>query len=154
MASILLKPLKCVSKPVIWSWYPALPVLVLHGWNIDRKGQDWWMEGHHRQRGPMKTSGWWGGEYRRAGLRFNSSSPGQNWRHFADDIFKYIFLNENVLILIKNFLEVCSQWSNYRYASIGSDNGLTPTRRQAIIWTNADPIHWRIHAALGGDELI
>ena len=27
-------------------------------------------------------------------------------------------------------------------------------RRQAIIWTNADPIHWRIYAALGGDELI
>ena len=26
--------------------------------------------------------------------------------------------------------------------------------RQAIIWTNADPIHWRIFAALGGDELI
>ena len=25
--------------------------------------------------------------------------------------------------------------------------------RQAIIWTNADPIHWRIYAALGGDEL-
>ena len=23
---------------------------------------------------------------------------------------------------------------------------------QAIIWTNADPIHWRIYAALGGDE--
>ena len=27
-------------------------------------------------------------------------------------------------------------------------------KRQAIIWTNADPIHWRIYAALGGDELI
>ena len=27
-------------------------------------------------------------------------------------------------------------------------------RRQAIIWTNADPIHWRVYAALGGgDEL-
>ena len=25
--------------------------------------------------------------------------------------------------------------------------------RQAIFWTNADPIHWRIYAALGGDEL-
>ena len=28
-----------------------------------------------------------------------------------------------------------------------------PNRRQAIIWTNADPIHWRIYAALGVDEL-
>ena len=24
---------------------------------------------------------------------------------------------------------------------------------QAIIWTNADSNHWRIYAALGGDEL-
>ena len=24
---------------------------------------------------------------------------------------------------------------------------------QAIIWTNADLIHWRIYAALGGDDL-
>ena len=36
--------------------------------------------------------------------------------------------------------------------SIGLDNGLAPNRRQAIIWTNADPVHWRIYAALGGDE--
>ena len=26
-------------------------------------------------------------------------------------------------------------------------------RRQAITWTNADPVHWHIYAALGGDEL-
>ena len=25
--------------------------------------------------------------------------------------------------------------------------------RQAIIWTNADPVHWRIHASLGLNEL-
>ena len=25
--------------------------------------------------------------------------------------------------------------------------------RQAIIWTNTDPIYWRIYATLGGDEL-
>ena len=31
----------------------------------------------------------------------NSSSPGQNGRHFADDTLKYIFFNENVLISIK-----------------------------------------------------
>ena len=28
-----------------------------------------------------------------------------------------------------------------------------PNRHQAIIWTNADPVHRRIYAALGGDEL-
>ena len=27
-------------------------------------------------------------------------------------------------------------------------------RHQAIIWTNADQIHWRIYAALGADGLI
>ena len=44
--------------------------------------------------------------------------------------------------------------SNWQYPNIGLDNGLAPNRRQAIILTNnADAIHWRIHAALGGDEL-
>ena len=28
-----------------------------------------------------------------------------------------------------------------------------PNWRQANIWTDDDPIHWRIHAALGGGEL-
>ena len=31
----------------------------------------------------------------------NSSPPGQNGRHFADDIFKRIFFNEKFRILIK-----------------------------------------------------
>ena len=34
-----------------------------------------------------------------------------------------------------------------------SDDGLAPNRRQAIIWTNTDPIHWCIYAALGWDAL-
>ena len=34
----------------------------------------------------------------------NSSPPGQNDRHFADDIFKSIFLNKKICILIKNSL--------------------------------------------------
>ena len=33
--------------------------------------------------------------------------------------------------------------------SIDLDNNLAPNRRQAIIWTSAGPIHWRIYAALG-----
>ena len=32
---------------------------------------------------------------------FNTLRPRQNGRHFADDIFKYIFLNENLWIPIK-----------------------------------------------------
>ena len=38
--------------------------------------------------------------------------------------------------------------------SVGSGNGLSPIRRQAITWTKAVPVHWRIYAALGGDELM
>ena len=37
---------------------------------------------------------------------------------------------------------------------IGSDNGLATNRRQAITWTNADPVHRRIYEVFGGDELI
>ena len=41
------------------------------------------------------------------------------------------------LNLDENLTELCSQGSNQQYSSIGSDNGWAPTRRQAIIWTNA-----------------
>ena len=53
-----------------------------------------------------------------------------------------------------NFIEVYSEGSNWQYSNIGSDNGLAPNRRRAIIWTNADPIRWRIYVALREDELI
>ena len=36
----------------------------------------------------------------------------------------------------KDFTEVCSSGMNLKYPSIGSDNGLVPTRPQAIIWAN------------------
>ena len=36
---------------------------------------------------------------------------------------------------------------------MGSDNGLAPTRRQAIIWTNGGLVYWRIYASLGLNEL-
>ena len=47
----------------------------------------------------------------------------------ANDIFKFIFLNENDRILIQISLKFV--W------------------RQAITWTSDDPVHWRICAALG-----
>ena len=34
------------------------------------------------------------------------------------------------------------------------DNGLAPKRRQTIIWTKADAVHWRKYATLEGDELM
>ena len=39
--------------------------------------------------------------YIQIGFSFNTLGSRQNGRHFADDIFKCIFLNENVLIVIK-----------------------------------------------------
>ena len=38
-------------------------------------------------------------------------------------------------------------------AALVSYNGLVPNRRQAIILTDADRIHWRIYVALGGDQI-
>ena len=77
---------------------------------------------------------------------FNSSPPGQNGWHFSDDIFRCIFMNENICILIKISLKFVPKGP--------IDNSLALVyRQQAIIWNNADPIHWRIYVTLGGDEL-
>ena len=54
--------------------------------------------------------------------------------HFEDDIFKCIFLNNN--LWISNLIEICSLWRNGEQASIGSDVGVGQNRQQAIIWTN------------------
>ena len=43
--------------------------------------------------------------------------------------------------------------SNWQLASAGSDNGLVPNRQQAVIWTSAGLIYWRIYASLGLNEL-
>ena len=44
-------------------------------------------------------------------------------------------------------------FSNRFLSSIGLDNGLAGTRRQAIIWTNDGLGYWRIYASLGLNEL-
>ena len=82
-------------------------------------------------------------------LALNSSPSGQNGRQFADVIFSCIFINEKFCILIIISLKLVPKGP-----IIGLHNGLVPNRQQAIIWTNVDPIHWRIYMALGGDELI
>ena len=66
-------------------------------------------------------------------------------------LFSVHFLIEKFCIL--NFIEVYTLGSSWQYLSIGLDNGLAPNKRQAIIWTNGDSIHWRIYATLGGDTL-
>ena len=57
---------------------------------------------------------------------FNSLKPRQNRHHFADDIFKCIFLNENVWISIKISL---------KFVPKGPINNI-PALVQAITWTN------------------
>ena len=76
----------------------------------------------------------------------------QNGRLFADDIFRYIFLNEKFCILITISLKlVPKSLIDNNCSRVGSNHGLALNRQQATIWTNADLIHWRIYAALGGD---
>ena len=83
----------------------------------------------------------------------NILPPRQHGRRFADDIFKCVVLNGNVWIAIKISQNFVPKGRIDNNQGIGLDNVLAPNRRQAIIWTNADLIHWRIYAALGGDEL-
>ena len=60
------------------------------------------------------------------------SPPGQDGRHFADDIFNCILLNENVWILVKISLKFVPKGPIDNNPGIGLDNGLAPNRRQAI----------------------
>ena len=60
----------------------------------------------------------------------------QNGPHFADNILKCIFLNENVWILIKISSKFAPKGLINNMPAIGSDNDLAPKRRQAIIWTD------------------
>ena len=58
-----------------------------------------------------------------------------------------------IVFFNSNFTEICSQRSNYQYASIGSDNDLVPNRWKAIIWTKVGLVYWCIYASLGLNEL-
>ena len=80
-------------------------------------------------------------------IYFNSSHPGQNGCHFVGEIFKCLFMKEKFHILF-SITSKFSQWVN-----IGSVNGLALNRQQANTWTNDDPVHWHISAALGKDEV-
>ena len=68
-------------------------------------------------------------------------------------IFQTIF--SNAFSWMKSFsfqtilIKMCSLWSNWQYVIIGSDIGLLPNRRQAIIWTNDGLVYRRIYAWLG-----
>ena len=82
----------------------------------------------------------------------NTSSRDKMAAILTNYTFKCVFLNENDRIPIQVLLKFVSR-GPIDNNPVGLDNGLAPNRRQAIIWTNADPIHWRIYAALGQYEL-
>ena len=72
----------------------------------------------------------------------------------ADDIFKCIFLNENVRIpgqISLNSIVLRSPSDNK--PSLVQVMAWRQHRRQAITWTNDNPVHRRTYAALGGGEL-
>ena len=51
----------------------------------------------------------------------------------ADDIFRCIFMNEVFCILVNISLKFVPKGPIDKKPSIGSDNGVAPARRQAII---------------------
>ena len=53
-----------------------------------------------------------------------------------------------------DFIDIYSWGSIWQYVSNGLGNALVSNRQQAIIWTDADPVKWRIYAAIGEDELL
>ena len=67
---------------------------------------------------------------------FNTLRPKQNERNFADDIFKCIFLNENVWISSKISLKFVPKGPNNNIPALVQIMAWRRSRRQAIIWTN------------------
>ena len=55
---------------------------------------------------------------------------------FSRRHFEMHFPECKLLYLDEKFIEICSPVSNWQYPSTGSDDGLAPVRRQAIIWTS------------------
>ena len=63
--------------------------------------------------------------------------------------FQTLFLEWQSLCCDSNFTEVCSKESHWQSANIGSGIGLGLNRREAIAWTDGDPINWRLYASPG-----
>ena len=74
----------------------------------------------------------------------NTLRPRQNGRHFPDDIFKCIFLNEDVRISIQISL---------KFVPKGPINSI-PALVQIMAWRQSAPIYRRIYASLDLNELI
>ena len=86
-------------------------------------------------------------------ITFNTLRPRQNGNHFPTDIFKCIFLNENMWIVIEILL---------KFVPTGLINNI-PVVVQIMAWRRtgdkslSEPwwlVYWHIYASLGLNELI
>ena len=80
-------------------------------------------------------------------ISFNILRLSQDGRQFSHDIFKYIFLNENVWIstaISPNYVPK---------GPINNEPAVIQNRQQNIIWTKDGIIYRRKYASLGLDEL-
>ena len=71
----------------------------------------------------------------------------------ADDIFKSIFVKEYDRIQIHISLKFVPKSPIDNKPALIQVMAWRRTDPQAFTWTNDDPVHWRIYAAPGGDEL-
>ena len=72
----------------------------------------------------------------------------------ADDIFKCIFMNEKFCILIQIPLKFVPKGPINNKPALVQIMAWRRTGDKPLSENNADPIHWCIYVALGGDELI
>ena len=80
----------------------------------------------------------------------NTLAPRHISRYFEDDISKFSFMNENIWSAIKISLKFDLRSPINNISALVRIKALI--RRQANIWTNVDPVQWRIYATLGVDE--
>ena len=86
-------------------------------------------------------------------MRLNTLRPGQDGCQFPDDIFKYIFLNENIWISIEISLKFVLKGPINNISALVQIMARRPARGQAIIWTNDDKFT-DAYASLGLNELM
>ena len=76
-----------------------------------------------------------------AHARLKTLRPRQNGRHFADNIFKCIFLNANYCIILLKCFSKCP--IDNKSALVQVMAWCLIIRHQANTWTNADEFTWR-----------
>ena len=86
---------------------------------------------------------------------FNSSPLEQNGSYFTDDMFKSVLVNEKFSILNQISLKFVPIGPNDNKSALVQLMAWCWTGDKPLTeWTDAGPVHWRIYASLGGDELI